>query len=710
MFHFLSIALLFYIWKILIVISVNALNETCEAGGYITHLNWNNINNDVPVIYHKIEYDIDLLSITFDLELPYLGSSYLSTNDSILLGTTYMIDFVGLSSSDNIEIEKPGNCQNRLSSDFKSDIVFKEFWKYSDTPNINGHLGSRQYLAYPPPSLYWNLSFTNCSYINYYGTFSWFDLMECSDYDQINNYNHIIFDNDWINLTGTLFVDIISPNNLENDDGIYQLYQALNIPFTFSLKNWINSNLFILSIIDVFMSNDDDDDDIMEIILLTESLNHLTISSPFMLISPFVTDLKSDIWIDQYSINKTNTKIGCQLWKISVLLYDINNSSSYIDLSGIYGFRFDINTNDEYIALTTNIDYIHYIDNKNINNFELIEIKELEKEYDINNNTVYLEIEIVSLSSISEISNIEIENVWLCSELINLECLYSDDVIHIIKHDEINSPSFINKNNIIRFFFNINDIINADLDLLYIHTQLNIKFNNNQYSIFKHYISNITLNNVNNNNDSSSTSILDSFSLKQLIAIVLGENVLCFFLCCFMILFWRKFREKRLKKEKKARRTKRHLARAKTLSSMNIPTMNIPTQPIESNNNNNNNNNNDNIRTRSRSHTPTTTHSILKGKSNNNDISNNDNSSDIPSDNPFITRAQTFSHGSSIQHYGGIQLTQRRISLSSLQQLQKQLQQQQQQQQRSRDRGESNSSLPHSQLEGPSSSNSSYKS
>ena len=86
-----------------------------------------------------------------------------------------------------------------------------------------------------------------CSFIKYSASFSWSDLFGCTNYEQDTFYLSIQSDENFINMSGTLYVDIVSPYAINQDIGGYRVYGALTHPFVFS----INRNVFGLASIGI---------------------------------------------------------------------------------------------------------------------------------------------------------------------------------------------------------------------------------------------------------------------------------------------------------------------------------------------------------------------------------------------------------------------------------------------------------------------------
>lgn len=124
----------------------------CAVAGLIYDYDWDNSSQSQhPYSDYSIEISASTLSVTFDIELQYIGHS---SKSSIILfdaGTTYVVDFQAFD-ADSDMINHPGTCANRMPSSFQN-ISWSQYWKYSSTPYVAGHLSSNNYLAYPPSGI-----------------------------------------------------------------------------------------------------------------------------------------------------------------------------------------------------------------------------------------------------------------------------------------------------------------------------------------------------------------------------------------------------------------------------------------------------------------------------------------------------------------------------------------------------------------------------
>eukprot|EP01083_Nonionella_stella_P128292 388680_1 len=161
-----------------------AAELTTNCTSNITHFDWDYLFDESdlkPYILHNLSIDEASLSLIIDLDLEYLGYAY-ADDHTYGYGVTYVLDFEDYDAEQD-NIREPGNCQNRIESSFTS-ASFADLWIYSDTPYALGHLGYDPYLAYPPPPEFWNVTIgtDQCTPIHYHGEFSWFELLECTDY------------------------------------------------------------------------------------------------------------------------------------------------------------------------------------------------------------------------------------------------------------------------------------------------------------------------------------------------------------------------------------------------------------------------------------------------------------------------------------------------------------------------------------------------
>eukprot|EP01084_Bolivina_argentea_P213441 362502_1 len=322
--------------------------KNCNDEGEIKNIDWdelqNNNDNSAQIPYHDftINTNQNTLELTIDINLEYVGfSSDGNFDKNYNLGTTYVIDWQSFSvNGDNID--KPGTCQNRLKSSFNDVTDFSRFWGFSEYPYLPDQLSSNSYLSYPP-SQYWTLSIDNdvCTPINYNAVFSWKALSECTDFEG-NQLIHVVDGDTSISLSGTLYVNLVSPYSMDaTDTGIYRTFPLIQQDFEISITKQINVigstgiDLFITSIIGVF---EDETDQSFELSIFTQTADYMQLTNPMILNTPFGNI--ASISVVTTSCLTASTYTCGQIFTITVNQTEI--SCPPADMSGLYDIAFDV--------------------------------------------------------------------------------------------------------------------------------------------------------------------------------------------------------------------------------------------------------------------------------------------------------------------------------------------------------------------------------
>eukprot|EP01084_Bolivina_argentea_P256076 431012_1 len=525
---------------------------SCETHGYVKHLNWNNLtssNFDINT-FELTTFDINTQDLTINIEitLPYLG--YSTANDGQYgFGTTYVIDFAPFDGNQN-NIYEAGTCQNRKQQSFyDANSTLKNFamwWEYSHFPYVNNQLGSDNYLSYPS-SDHWSVSSnfadytdikTGCDSITYSALFSWFDLFDCTNYNGNTPYLTIESDDTLINMSGTLYVDIVSPYSLNEDIGGYRVYGVISQPFMLSIhKNifdvaHIGINLFSMTVLSIGYTQNNNKK--VSITLLTESSDQLYLHSGQILSYP-VNNNTNNYQIDTQTAliplmsNCLNDQqyICRQKWLLQItdIQCDIINGN---DFSGEYSILFNVecnsqNVNDtqcnQYITTygsTTalSVDVVYSDDDCTINNKNYATLKntvdiftdfgfsvnaiDTQYVFDVGQDIVYVELILNENIDVLNLFAIRLQNVWICTydpeygDILNPTvdgdggCLSNDTNIESYHHIYINEQPqvlyntqliYSGSNDVRRFSF----IVPTDIkrNILYIHTQTIIDLSDN---------------------------------------------------------------------------------------------------------------------------------------------------------------------------------------------------------------------------------------
>ena len=218
----------------------------------------------------------------------YIGKASADDEDERNFGVTYVLDFEDFNAHKN-NIYEPGTCQNRRHTSFLDESgqlrPFSEWWYYSKSPGLNNeHLGSSNYLSYPPPYPsvgLWEISMKdndNCNTVIYDGFFTWQNLRDCTNNDGSIKYTTISDDGENLNLEGVFYINVVSPYWYNSDYGYYRVYQLLSQPFIISVSKSVyvlsstGINLMTISIISVYKQ---DKENTFKLIVLTETAEYL---------------------------------------------------------------------------------------------------------------------------------------------------------------------------------------------------------------------------------------------------------------------------------------------------------------------------------------------------------------------------------------------------------------------------------------------------
>jgi len=240
-------------------------------------VNWHDMLNEnvpSPSLLHseEIKFEASSLSLDFSTSLEYISKSADGNfDDEFNLGTTYWIDFESFSSVDG-DVNAVGTCTNRRSADYDG-LSFAEWWSYPVDPADLATESASNRMAYPPSN--WTVDAMNCSVIRYERTMSWADLSSCQDADG-NELITVEDTDDTVTLSGTLFVEMVSPYSMETT-GYYRTFPLIPQRFEIVLNKKVNAiastgvQLFISSV----MAYGRDGDGNYEVTVLIQSADYV---------------------------------------------------------------------------------------------------------------------------------------------------------------------------------------------------------------------------------------------------------------------------------------------------------------------------------------------------------------------------------------------------------------------------------------------------
>eukprot|EP01084_Bolivina_argentea_P033983 62863_1 len=392
----------------------------------------------------------------------------------------------------------------------------------------------------------------------------------------------------WINITGDLYVSVLTPFSMDLETFKYYQYQLLSAPFTINIPKSIyfldtfNVFLFSATVIAVYKETEHD----FNIIILTESAEYIQLANLILITSPNNNqniNLFNNIQIDNDCISDKNY-ICSQIWKIKA-----TNVECPYTFDGTYGFQWHavcsndtlcqqyLQQNGNIVTLTTNLSFtdnicdpeiwsinfngmINYYDDNNY-----ITEKEDGFEYIIGIDRVYVELVVdVPIETNYSIFDVEAYNIWLCTTTLETQ-LYSDPndientgcfdprvtgLYHIIKDkNELFTADaqheISDRTNVARFSFIIPSNVNNDKIYIEIQAKLSLMDNNNRTqtitprlllsskdtaSQISHFIDYIFVKSENRNNQ---TTQIDNKSYFIVVVIIL--TIIIIILCLIVM-------------------------------------------------------------------------------------------------------------------------------------------------------------------------------
>eukprot|EP01083_Nonionella_stella_P084379 233577_1 len=326
--------------------------------------------------YESTTLSIDGLTLTIEAELSYLGFSE-ADQDGYVYGTTYVIDFEDFDAHKS-SIRDPGTCQNRVATDLtESAASWDTLWSYSESPGLSGHLGTANYLAYPPPGV-WSVEMADIEtacHVVYTASLTWAQLMDCTGSDG-TPFVTPVDSEDALTLSGTVYINVVSPFSPKMDFGWYRVYQLLSQPFqivvskTTYVLGSVGINLLTMDVVAVYK---EDQENTFRLIFLTESAEYLQLSrdaedlTETGYLQAFLPDDTANLVtaMNFKTLKTAATDSDClgnkdyictQLWEITAENVQCSETTGeYTDFSGTYNIQFDA------VCRTTG-DYVEYCD------------------------------------------------------------------------------------------------------------------------------------------------------------------------------------------------------------------------------------------------------------------------------------------------------------------------------------------------------------
>jgi len=305
----------------------------------IMHVDWDDMMGDesaAPAANMTMDVNTDTLTMTVTVSADFVGWA---TADQGVdgYGMLYMIDFAPPDGAIT-DPQDAGTCSNRNGANKAG--TFEDQWTYSADADRGLDAADGAYAE----TSQWALSTVgDCNDVTWTGTFGWFDLLNCTDNGGADDYTEIVEDDDWVNMTGAVTVNLVSPLGL-TDTGFYRVYQLISQPFLIAVRKTVNVisstgiNLFTVTVIAVYKEDLAAD---LELVLLTEAADYLELENAQILTNPTPYTLT-------FGNSGDDISGGCMTAGLLCLqLFTIESSDIPCPtiLSGGYTFQFDLGCN-----------------------------------------------------------------------------------------------------------------------------------------------------------------------------------------------------------------------------------------------------------------------------------------------------------------------------------------------------------------------------
>jgi len=313
----------------------------------MVNVDWHDMLNEDEqspslLLSESVNFEASTLSLTFRASLQYVGKAADGNfDDAFNLGTTYWVDFQSFSSVDG-GVGSAGSCTNRRSADY-SGLSFAEMWEYPVDPTKLDSVNTAERMAYPPSD--WTLTATECTVIEFERTFSWTELSSCADADG-NALIAVTESADTVDLTGTFYVELVSPYSMSSAD-YYRTLPVLQQDFGIALSRTVNVlastgvQLFIPSVMAYGQIEKEDGSTAYTVTVLVQSADYVKIGT-----DNAVTVIESPLTISDIG---TVTGSGClvassftcgQIFELTVNASCPADGSGAVDLSGTHKLSF----------------------------------------------------------------------------------------------------------------------------------------------------------------------------------------------------------------------------------------------------------------------------------------------------------------------------------------------------------------------------------
>lgn len=186
------------------------------------HIDWDDLMEDAsnaPNYNISIDVDDDTMVLDVEVDVDYVGWAY-ADDETEGYGMMYVIDFEDLDAS-AMDIDETGTCAN-IDSSTTDAANWEDKWSYGSAvdagDNFNNHPGLT-----PNANGGWSIEQSGsgqCTGVRWTGSWTWYELLQCQNYAQDSTLVEIVENAEWVNMSGSLIVNLVSPLGLYSDTGL----------------------------------------------------------------------------------------------------------------------------------------------------------------------------------------------------------------------------------------------------------------------------------------------------------------------------------------------------------------------------------------------------------------------------------------------------------------------------------------------------------
>ena len=179
-------------------------------------MDWDDLLADAdnaPTANLTMDVDDATLTMSVDVMADFVG--WASADNGVDgYGMMYLIDFESHDAA-STSVSSVGTCANRNGA--MRTGAWADNWDYSADADRGVDSGAGAYVG----NRFWDLTVKggDCGMPEWAGSFTWFDLLNCTNVAGDSDFLTIEESDEWVNMSGAVTVNLISPLGLDSDNG-----------------------------------------------------------------------------------------------------------------------------------------------------------------------------------------------------------------------------------------------------------------------------------------------------------------------------------------------------------------------------------------------------------------------------------------------------------------------------------------------------------